>query len=463
MNRSVAFAVLLTVGFLVSDGRGRASDCGKLPGPCPQEATGNVPEVFHNQRPVPLNTLVSHIDAHQTEAVALLERVVNINSGTQNHEGVRQVGAVFRAELDALGFETRWVDGAAWQRAGHLVASHPGTSPKILLIGHLDTVFERDSPFQRFERLDANTARGPGIIDMKGGDVVIIHALKALKAAGLLDAMNVHVVMTGDEEDAGRPLTVAREALVAAAKGAAYAIGFEDGDGDPSHAVVARRGTTSWWLTVQGTTGHSSQIFGPDLGAGAIFETARILNGFRERLAGQPHLTFNPGVIVGGTAVDADLGQGRGTASGKTNVVAARTMVAGDLRALTIDQFDQAKATMRAVVAASLPRTKADITFDDGYPPLAPTAGNEQLLVMYDRASRDLGLGAVEAVNPDRAGAADVSFIAAHVPMIIDAVGLKGRDDHSPSETADLRTLAVQTKRAAVLLARLAQGKLAEQ
>ena len=133
--------------------------------------------------------------------------------------------------------------------------------------------------------------------------------------------------------------------------------------------------------------------------------------------------------------------------------------LAGDLRALTVDQFDQAKATMRAVVASSLPRTKADITFDDGYPPLAPTAGNEQLLVMYDRASRDLGLGAVEAVNPDRAGAADVAFIAAHVPMIIDAVGLKGRDDHSPS---DLRTLAIQTKRAAVLLARLAQGKLVE-
>ena len=137
----------------------------------------------------------------------------------------------------------------------------------------------------------------------------------------------------------------------------------------------------------------------------------------------------------------------------------AKTVVAGDLRALTPQQFEKAMTTMRTIVKESLPKTTATITFDEGYPPLAPTAGNEQLLVMYDRASRDLGLGAVEAVNPDRAGAADVSFIAAYVPMIIDAVGLKGRDDHSPSETADLRTLAVQTKRAAVLLARLAQGK----
>ena len=117
--------------------------------------------------------------------------------------------------------------------------------------------------------------------------------------------------MTGDEEDAGRPLARrARGAGRLRRKARPCAIGFEDGDGDPAHAVVARRGTTSWRLTVKGTTGHSSQIFGPDLGAGAIFEAARILNAFRERLAGQPHLTFNPGVIVGGTAVDFDCGQG---------------------------------------------------------------------------------------------------------------------------------------------------------
>lgn len=422
-----------------------------------------IPAAGLRQGPAALSTderaMTSFIDAHNADGLALLERIVNINSGTQNFEGVRQVGVVMRAELDALGFKTEWIDGAAWNRAGHLVATHAGTSQKVLLIGHLDTVFDRESPFQKFERIDADTARGPGIIDMKGGDVIIVQSLKALKAAGLLDKMNVTVVMTGDEEDTGRPLAKAREALVTAAKGAAVAIGFEDGDGNPAHAVVARRGTTSWRLTVQGTTGHSSQVFGPDLGAGAIYESARILNAFREKLAGEAHLTFNPGVIVGGTAVDFDGQQGRGTAAGKTNVVAGRVVVAGDLRALTNEQFEKAKAAMRAIVAASLPKTQAEIVFDDGYPPLAPTAGNERLLVAYNRASQDLGLGPVEAVSPDKAGAADVSFVAAEVPMIIDAVGLKGHDDHSPSETADLRTLPAQTKRAAVLLARLARGK----
>jgi glutamate carboxypeptidase len=402
--------------------------------------------------------VVSYIDAHQDEAIALLERVVNINSGTQNLAGVREVGAVFRAEFDRLGFQTQWVDGASWQRAGHLVATHSGTSPKLLLIGHLDTVFERDSPFQKFERLDGTTARGPGIIDMKGGDVIIIQALKALDAAGLLKSLNITVVMTGDEEAAGRPLARARDALVTAAKGAAAAIGFEDGDGLAEHIVVARRGSTSWELRVTGTPAHSSQIFRDDIGAGAIFEAARILNAFREQLAGQPHLTFNPGVMLGGTSVDLDSAQSRGTAFGKTNVVAERATVAGDLRALSNEQFQKAMAAMRDIAGKSLPRTRAELTFDEAYPPLAPTAGNERLLVLYDRVSRDLGIGPVEAVNPDRAGAADVSFVADQVPMIIDAAGLKGKDGHTVGETADLTALALQAKRAAMLIARLAKG-----
>ena len=403
--------------------------------------------------------LAAYVDAHNGEALALLERVVNINSGTHNHAGVREVGAIFRAELDALGFKTTWVPQDAVNRGGHLVAERRGSGPRILLIGHLDTVFEPDSPFQKFERIDANTARGPGIIDMKGGDVVIVQALKALHATGALKTMNVIVVMTGDEEDPGLPLDQARAALVDAAKGAQFAIGFEDGDGDPAHVVVARRGTAEWTLTVTSTTGHSSQIFRPELGNGAIFEAARILNTFREKLTGPPHLTFNPGAIVGGTTAEMDVPQARGTAFGKTNVVSGRVVVTGDVRGLTMDQFKSAEEAMRAAAAATTPPARAEIEFVQGYPPLAPTPGNNDLLSRYDRASRDLGLGVVTAVSPDKAGAADVAFIASEVSSIIDAAGLKGHDDHSPGETADLATLPVQTKRTAVLLSRLARGK----
>ena len=399
--------------------------------------------------------LSTFIDAHNAESLALLERVVNINSGTQNFDGVKEVGLVFGDELTKLGFTTRWVDGAPFKRAGHLVADHAGSGPRVLLIGHLDTVFEKDSPFQKFERIDDRSARGPGIIDMKGGDVIMIAALKALQSIGVLKAMNVVVVMTGDEEDSGEPLSAARAALVTAGKTADLALGFEDGPADPKLAVTARRGTTGWEVRVKGTPAHSSQIFRDDIGYGAVYEMARILNAFREKLAGEAHLTFNPGVLLGGTSLEFDPVQLRGTAFGKTNVIAEHAVASGDLRALSREQFDNARKTMTEIVAASLPHTSATITFDEGYPPMAPTDGNTKLLAMYDQASRDLGFGSVTAVSPDRAGAADVSFVAGDVKTILDGVGLMGHDDHTAKETADLTTLPSQTKRMAVLLYRL--------
>lgn len=400
-------------------------------------------------------TIAGAVDRNNADALALLERLVNINSGTNNPTGVRQVGDVLRAQFDALGFHTRWIGGSSFHRAGHLIAEHPGPGKKILLIGHLDTVFEPGNPFQKFERINDSTARGPGIIDMKGGDVIMLHALRALKDAGQLDRMNVVAVFTGDEEEAGTPLGEARRALLEAATGAAAGLGFEDGAGDPKTAVIARRSAGGWTLTTTGMPAHSGQIFSPEVGAGAVYEASRIVHEFYATLAGEKYLTFNAGLALGGTLVDVDTTGTDGKAAGKRNVVPDKMTVTGDLRALTPEQLARAQKTMRAIVARHLPRTTATIAFDDGYPPMAPTAGNRRLLAMYDRASRDLGLGAVAGVDPSRAGAADVSFVAHLVPMLIDGIGLSGHDDHSAKETADLRMLAPQTKRAALVLYRL--------
>ncbi len=402
--------------------------------------------------------LLAAVDAANAEGLALLERVVNINSGTLNLAGVRAVGDIFRAEFDRLGFQTRWVDGAPFKRAGHLVAEHPGKGPKFLLIGHLDTVFEPDHPFQRFERVDATHARGPGISDMKGGDVIIVQTLKALAARGELKDLNVTVVMTGDEERAGDPLSLARAALIAASEGADYAIGFEDGDGEPGHAVVARRGASSWDLLVTGVPAHSSQIFQPEVGAGAIYEASRILTEFYRRLSTEPNLTFNPGLILGGTSVQYDAPNAKGSAAGKDNVVAEHAAVSGDLRALTPEQYARAKSVMQEVAAASLPRTSATLTFDDGYPPLAPSDANKARLAVYDRASRDIGSGEVTAVDPRRAGAADVSFVAGRAKAIIDGVGMRGKDGHTANEAADLAAMPVQAKRMALMMHRIVRG-----
>jgi glutamate carboxypeptidase len=292
---------------------------------------------------------------------------------------------------------------------------------------------------------------------MKGGIVVMLAALRALAALGALDDLRIIVVLTGDEEDAGDPQQLARAALLEAAAGADIALGLENADDNPATAVIARRGSSGWTLRVQSPGAHSSQIFRDAVGHGAIFETARILSGFRAQLGRQEYLTFNPGLILGGAGVEFDAAQLAGRAAGKGNIIAPETIVIGDLRAISTAQRDAAKMRMEEIVAATPPPASAQITFQDGYPPLSPTDGNRKLLALYDQASRDLGFGPVTAVDPRDAGAADISFVGASVPMALDGLGLLGGGNHSETEFADLRTFRIQAQRLALLLYRLSR------
>lgn len=406
--------------------------------------------------------ITSYVDANNTSALKLLEETVNINSGSMNFEGVYKVGQIFKAKLDALGFDTRWVDGKSFSRAGHLVAYHTGKGPgkTLLLIGHLDTVFEPSSTLQKYTLVNDSTATGPGVSDMKGGDVIIISSLEALKQAGLLKQMNIIVVMTGDEELSGNPLSLARAELIEAAKQADIAIGFEDGDSNPKTAVVSRRSSSGWELNVKGKAAHSSQIFTQEIGAGAIYEASRILIGFYEGLTSEKDLTFNPGMILGGNDVTRDAVLDGGTAFGKGNIVAKEAVVTGDIRAISPEQLKKAQTIMQEVVSKHLPQTEATLTFDEGYPPLAPADGNFELLKYYTKVSTDLNLGNVVAVNPRNAGAADISFTAGYVDMAIDGLGLFGGNGHTVDEYANLNWLPRQTKRAALLMHRLTQSSV---
>jgi glutamate carboxypeptidase len=401
--------------------------------------------------------IVARVAANADAAVALLERTVNINSGTMNPAGVRRVGDVLRAELDAAGFATRWIEmPPAMNRAGHLFAERSGDrGRRLLLIGHLDTVFEEDSPFQTFVR-EGGRARGPGVNDMKGGNVVIVHALRALHEAGVLDGANVVVAFTGDEESAGSPLAVSRGDLIEAARASDVALEFETAvrDREGEYATVARRSSSSWTLTVRGRTAHSSGIFSEGTGSGAIYEAARILSAFHDELRGERYLTFNPGVMVGGTDAAIDYETGRGTAFGKTNVVAQTAVVRGDLRTLTDEQLEDARARMREIVARHLPRTEAEIAFEDRYPSMPPTEGNLALLAVLNEVNRDLGAAPMEALDPGRRGAADISFVAPYVDGLA-GLGVHGGAAHTPDEWVDLETIPLQIKRAALLIYRL--------
>jgi glutamate carboxypeptidase len=399
--------------------------------------------------------IAAHVEGHAAQAEALLEQVVNLNSGTMNHEGIRAVGAVFEQEFDALGFSTRWIEMPdSVNRAGHLFAERVGTrGRRVLLIGHLDTVFEPGDPFQELSR-EGSTATGPGVVDMKGGVVAMVYALAALDAAGALDGATIRIALIGDEEFAGLPLETSRGDLVAAAQESDVALGFEGGE--TGRAVVARRGSSAWTLEVNGQQGHSSLIFGERFGSGAIFEAARILHRFHDEVRGPEYLTFNPGIILGGTEVDYNSTDNRGTSFGKTNVIAQRVVVDGGLRFISEEQKEAAREQMRAIVADHLPGTSAEVFFKDKYPAMPPTEGNQALLALLDQVSRELGQGPVEPFDPAERGAADISFVAPYVDGL-DGLGPFGSGAHTPDEQLDLVSLPAVTKRAALMIYRLTQ------
>ena len=412
--------------------------------------------------------MAAFVESDRAYGEALLERLVNQNSGSLNLPGVRAVGDMLRPEFEALGFQVRWIDGATWGRAGHLVAVHtPVTAripagsnrhgprgQRILMIGHLDTVFEPASPFQRYSR-EGNRAIGPGVGDDKGGIIVILAALRAMEHAGTLARADITVFLTGDEERVGAPLTAARADLIAAGQNADAALEYEgllrDGAGD--YGTTARRSSSNWTLTTTGRTGHSSTIFAPGNGYGAIYELARILDAFRRELP-DPNLTNNVGVMAGGTPAALDATEEIATGTGKTNIIPSEAVARGDLRTLTVAQDQRIRAAMQAIVDANLPDTDATIRFDDGYPPMAPTPGNTALLARLNDVNRDFALPQMTEVDPARRGAADSGFVAPYVDTL-GGLGTAGGRAHAEGEFIDLDSIPLQALRSAVLISRL--------
>jgi glutamate carboxypeptidase len=401
------------------------------------------------------------VAAEQARSLALLERLVNQNSGSLNLEGVEKVGAMMRAELEPLGFKVEWKPMRDTGRAGHLIAAHVGKpdAKRLLLIAHLDTVFEPDSPFQKFVR-KGDMGEGPGAGDDKGGMVVIVAALRAMQAAGTLRHANIEIHMTGDEEDSGTPIEKVRADLIAAGKRSDVALDFEGlvRDNGADMGSVARRSSDSWTVTATGKSAHSSGIFSAAAGDGAIYELTRIIHRFRTELP-EPNLTFNVGLIAGGQQAELDAGGIRATVTGKTNIIAPVAVARGDLRALSPEQIVRVKAKMTAIVAEHAPGTGAKIAFDPGgYPSMAPTDGNRALLAKLNGVNRDLGLAEMAPLDPLKRGAGDISFVAADVDGLA-GLGPYSTGDHAPGEAVDIPSISRQATRAAILMSRLSAEK----
>lgn len=402
--------------------------------------------------------MVAAVDASQDAQLGLLEQLVAINSGTMNFAGVEAVSRRLEPEFRALGFEVRWSPMAEAGRAGHLIATHTGSGKgrRMLLIGHLDTVFEPDSPFKGYVR-SGNTVTGPGVNDMKGGIVIMLGALQAMKAAGTLKDADITVVLTGDEERMGKPTTIARRDLIEAARRSDLALDFEGlaTENGADMGSIARRSSSTWTLRVKAKPGHSSGIFSDTAGYGAIFELSRILDTFREDLR-EPNATYSVGLVLGGANADLNATATGGKASGKSNVIAAEALAIGDLRTLSNAQTERLKAKMASIVQTSLPGARASLEFTEGYPAMPPTEGSRRLLAQLNGVNRDLGYPEMTELDPLKRGAGDIAFVSDIVDGLV-GLGAGGQGAHAPGETMDIPAMRRQTRRAALLMSRLAR------
>jgi glutamate carboxypeptidase len=413
------------------------------------------------------SAMVKAVDAETPAAISLLENLVNINSGTMNLAGVVAVKDVVAPQIEALGFKVQWtpmesLDG----RAGDLVAEHVCAAgagkcgKRLLLIGHMDTVFEPSSSFQRYSIVpgtNGNVATGPGVNDMKGGLVVMLTALKAMKAAGTLDNAEIRIVLSGDEERHGEPLSVSRKDMIDAAKRSDVALEFEPGGMVNGKEVqsIGRRSVGGWRVETSGRSGHSSQVFGERMGDGAVYELARILDEFRRELR-EPGLTYNVGLVLGGATATMNANGTGGEATGKTNVVPPVALALGDMRTLDNEQTAHVEAKMRAIVADHLPKTGATITFEEGYPAMAPSAGGHALVKQLNEVNVALGLPVMEEMDPMLRGAGDIAFVAPYVPGLV-GTGVMGEGAHAEGETVFLDSIPKQAKRMALLMYRLSK------
>jgi glutamate carboxypeptidase len=426
-------------------------------------AAFGVPATAQNSQPLSPaeKAMVAYVDENVKGSNDLLEKLVNINSGTHDLEGVRAVAQVLMPQLSDLGLYVQWIPMEQIEGFGVFFAEHPcpetgRCGKRMLLIGHMDTVFERTSSFQTYT-VKGNIGTGPGVNDMKGGLVDMLYTLKAMHAADVLRRAEITIVLSGDEEAHGEPVDVARRDMIAAAHHSDIALEFE---GTPRfdgifYGSVSRRSSLTWQIRTTGETGHSSAIFSEVKGYGAIYELARILDAFRTQLP-EHYLTYNVGMVLGGSTFTVDASGNNGSAIGKDNVIAPTAYASGDIRTISNEQTERVRKKMEAIVAQHLARTGATIAFGEGYPAMAPTAQNRALLGILNQVNTSLGFGAMPELDPMKRGAGDVSFVADIIPGLA-GVGATGEGAHEPGETIDLSAQPINTKRDALLMYRLSQ------
>jgi glutamate carboxypeptidase len=386
---------------------------------------------------VDLAALQTAVAARHPRYLAELEQLVGIDCGSYSPLGVNRVADFVVAALTELGAQvnrTAHQPSGAEPALGDLVVGHiEGDGPRLLLIGHMDTVFPEGTAAARPFRTDGDRGLGPGTSDMKGGLLAGLHAIAALQATG---ARPTVTFVANPDEEIGSPFSTPRIRQLATTHDAALILECARANGD---IVSARKGIADYEIRIAGRAAHAGVE--PEKGRSAILEAARQVVALHALNGRWPGVTVNAGVIEGGT---------------RPNVVAEACRIELDLRATTSSAFDLAAAEVSAIVThPTLEGVSAELTRAAYHPPMERTPAAARLAALAISVANELGFALRDAAT---GGASDGNTTSAAGLPTLDGLGPIGGDDHSADEWLDLASVVPRTALLAGLVARIGEA-----
>jgi glutamate carboxypeptidase len=374
------------------------------------------------------------VDARLPPFLAELEALVNLDCGSYTPDGVNRVADHVADSLAALGAQVERhphrPEGDTPQLGDVVIGRLAGDGARVLLIGHMDTVFDPGTAMARPFRVEGGRATGPGVTDMKAGLLAGLHALAALQEAG---ARPHATFVANPDEEIGSPFSTSIIRDLAPEHHAVLVLECARANGD---IVSARKGIADYHLTLTGRAAHAGVE--PEKGRSAILEAAHQVLGLHALTGRWPSVTVNAGVIRGGT---------------RPNVVAERCELEIDLRASTVEAFDAASAELeRLATTATVEGVAATLRRIAGHPPMERSQASGRLVDVAIAIAGELGFDLADAAT---GGASDANTTAAMGIPTIDGLGPVGGDDHSADEWLDVSSIAPRTTLLAALIDRI--------
>jgi len=365
--------------------------------------------------------------------LAELEAMVNTDCGSYSPDGVNRIADAVAASLGELGATVERVPHPEGSLGDLVVGRLPGEGPRLLLIGHMDTVFDDGTAAARPFRVDGARALGPGTSDMKGGLLAGLHAVAALHTVQVRPAVTF---VANPDEEIGSPFSTSHIRNLAPEHDAALVLECARANGD---IVSSRKGVADLHLRFRGRAAHAGVE--PEKGRSAVLAASHAVVALHDLNGRWAGVTVNAGVIAGGT---------------RPNVVAAECLVKLDVRGVHADEFDAAQAAVARVVAE--PAVDGVTTETERvafHLPMEPSPANLRLAELAATIAGELGF---ELRDTATGGASDANTTSAAGLPTLDGLGPIGGDDHSADEWLDLSSVVPRTALLAALMNRISEG-----